>query len=51
LNNIQIQQFEPKGGNAMLAMDATAKTFRYLDPEEIAQQRAAAAKLKQGGKK
>jgi type IV pilus assembly protein PilO len=35
----------------MLAMDATAKTFRYLDPEEISQQRAAAAKPKQGGKK
>jgi Tfp pilus assembly protein PilO len=27
-------------------MDATAKTFRYLDPEEIAQQRASAAKKK-----
>ncbi|MFN7643461.1 MAG: type 4a pilus biogenesis protein PilO [Burkholderiales bacterium] len=50
LNNLQIQPFDPKGG-AMLAMDATAKTFRYLDPEEIAQQRAAAAKSKQGGKK
>ena len=51
LNNMQIQPFDSKGGNAMLAMDATAKTFRYLDPEEIAQQRAAAAKAKQGGKK
>jgi type IV pilus assembly protein PilO len=43
LNNVQITQFE-KG--PLLAMDATAKTFRYLDPEEIAQQRAAAAKKK-----
>jgi type IV pilus assembly protein PilO len=51
LNNLQIAPFEAKGGNAMLAMDATAKTFRYLDPEEIAQQRAAADKSKQGGKK
>jgi len=29
-------------------MDATAKTFRYLDPEEIAQQRAVANKKKPG---
>jgi type IV pilus assembly protein PilO len=35
-----------KGG---LALDATAKTFRYLDDEEIAQQRKAAAP--KGGKK
>lgn len=50
LNNVQIQQFDPKG--TTLAMDAVAKTFRYLDPEEIAQQRAAAAKPNaQGGKK
>jgi hypothetical protein len=27
-------------------MDATARTFRYLDAEEIAQARAAAAKKK-----
>ena len=51
LNNVQIQPFDPKGSTAMLAMDATAKTFRYLDPEEIAQQRVAAAKSKQGGAK
>ncbi len=35
-----------KGG---LALDATAKTFRYLDEDEIAQQRKAAAP--KGGKK
>jgi type IV pilus assembly protein PilO len=34
-----------------LAMDAVAKTFRYLDDEELATQRKAAAKNKQGGKK
>ena len=51
LNNVQIQPFDPKGANTMLAMDATAKTFRYLDPEEIAQQRAAGTKAKQGAKK
>jgi type IV pilus assembly protein PilO len=33
-----------------LVLDATAKTFRYLDEEELAQQRKAAA-AKKGGKK
>ena len=37
LNNLNIQ---PGKGGA-LTMDATAKTFRYLDPEEIADQRKA----------
>ena len=37
-----------KGGT--LALDALAKTFRYLDDEELAQQRRAAA-AKKGGKK
>ena len=45
LNNVSISQFE-KSTN--LVMDATAKTFRYLDPEEIAQQRAVANKKKPG---
>jgi type IV pilus assembly protein PilO len=45
LNNVIIQQQERSG---LLAMDAVAKTFRYLDPEEVAQQRAAAAKKKAG---
>jgi len=45
LNNVIIQQQERSG---RLAMDAVAKTFRYLDPEEVAQQRAAAAKKKAG---
>jgi type IV pilus assembly protein PilO len=34
-----------------LVMDAVAKTFRYLDDEELASQRKAAAKDKKGGKK
>jgi len=38
-----------KGGT--LALDALAKTFRYLDDEELAQQRRAAAAKKAGGKK
>lgn len=39
LNNISIT---PLSGD-MLAMDALAKTFRYLDPEEVAAQRRAQA--------
>jgi type IV pilus assembly protein PilO len=39
LNNLTIQQ-DKTGG---LTMDATAKTFRYLDAEEIAAHRAAVA--------
>jgi hypothetical protein len=38
---MRIQPFE-KG--PLLVMDATVRTFRYLDPEEVAQQRAAAAR-------
>jgi len=41
LNNVNVQS--GKSGN--LTFDATAKTYRYLDPEEIAAQRAAKAKL------
>ena len=45
LNNLAIVP----GKDGALAMDATAKTFRYLDAGEIAAQRKAAAP--QGGKK
>lgn len=34
-----------------LTLDAVAKTFRYLDNEEVAAQRKAAAPAKKGGKK
>ncbi|HZY15212.1 MAG TPA: type 4a pilus biogenesis protein PilO [Ramlibacter sp.] len=37
LNNLNIAQ--PKDGN--LTLEATAKTFRYLDPDEVAAQRKA----------
>lgn len=43
LNNLTILP----GKDGVLAMDATAKTFRYLDAEEVAAQRKAAPK---GGK-
>ena len=34
-----------------LALDAVTKTFRYLDEEELARQKKAAADAKKGGKK
>jgi type IV pilus assembly protein PilO len=40
----------PAGKGGSLVMDALAKTFRYLDDEELAAQRRAAA-AKKGGKK
>ena len=48
LNNLNIQR-EDKTGR--LIMEAIAKTFRYLDPEEIAAQRAAKAKQQAAGAK
>ena len=44
LNNLEINQ----GRDGSLTMDTTAKTFRYLDPDEVAAQRRATGK---GGKK
>lgn len=41
LNDITITPAGKDGGN--LAMDTTAKTFRYLDEEEVAKQRKAVA--------
>jgi type IV pilus assembly protein PilO len=32
-------------------MDVTARTFRYLDEEEVAAQRKAAAKARKGAKR
>lgn len=40
LNNLQVQP----APNNTLSLEATAKTFRYLDPEEVAAQRRAAPK-------
>ncbi|MGZ8980861.1 MAG: type 4a pilus biogenesis protein PilO, partial [Burkholderiaceae bacterium] len=47
LNNLEIIQ--AKDGS--LTLDATAKTFRYLDPDEVAAQRKATNKAKAGAKK
>ena len=45
LNNVNVQA----GKGNTLTFDATAKTYRYLDPEELAAQRAAKAKVEKKG--
>jgi type IV pilus assembly protein PilO len=47
LNNLEIIQ--AKDGS--LTLDSTAKTFRYLDPDEVNAQRKATSKPKAGAKK
>ena len=47
LENIALASASKGGG---LVLDATAKTFRYLDDEELAQQRRAATAAKKGKK-
>jgi type IV pilus assembly protein PilO len=47
LNDVAIQA--QKDGN--LVMDVTARTFRYLDEEEVAAQRKAATKARKGAKR
>ncbi|TFW30737.1 type 4a pilus biogenesis protein PilO [Massilia horti] len=42
LNNLSLTA----GKDGMLLLDAVAKTFRYLDPDELASQKAARAKKK-----
>ena len=45
LNNISVAQpNNDKDTSGALVMDATARTFRYLDAEEVAAQRKAARK-------
>jgi type IV pilus assembly protein PilO len=53
LQNIALAQLSARDPalNAQLAMEATARTYRYLDPNEVAAQaRAKAAAAKPGGK-
>jgi len=47
LNDVSIDA----GANGNLSMDVTARTFRYLDEEEVASQRKAAAASKKGAAK
>ena len=46
LNNISIAPFGKDKDGGTLTMDATARTFRYLDPEEIQAQKQAAGAVK-----
>lgn len=51
LHNLNITA-NTKDASGMLSMETTARTYRYLDPAEVAEQKAAAAKSKtQGGAK
>jgi type IV pilus assembly protein PilO len=47
LNDVKIDTSK----DGTLSMEAVARTFRYLDDQEVAQQRKAAAAAKKGGKK
>lgn len=49
LHNVTIGAPTAAGTNSALFMEATARTYRYLDPAEVEAQRA--DKAKQGGKK
>jgi type IV pilus assembly protein PilO len=42
LHNIAIAPAQLRDTSGLLAMEATARTYRYLDPNEVAEQRAAA---------
>ena len=44
LNNISLAPATSKEGTGNLTMEATARTFRYLDPEEIQAQKAVTKK-------
>ena len=46
LQNVSIAPVQARDGGSTLAMDATARTYRYLDENEIAEQRKAAAGAK-----
>lgn len=48
LNNLSLSPSKDREG--VLTMDGTAKTFRYLDPEEIALQQQATSKAAKGKK-
>lgn len=50
LNNISIAA-TPQAKDGSLTMEAVTKTFRYLDEEEVAQQKKAALAAKKGAKK
>jgi len=51
LHNLQILPPSARDVSGMLALEATARTYRYLDPAEVAEQQKAKAKAKPGDKK
>ena len=51
LNNLAITQVGGKEAPGLLSMEATARTYRYLDPNEVAEQKKLAAAAKAGAKK
>jgi type IV pilus assembly protein PilO len=51
LHNLQIGQANTKDNSGLLQLEATARTYRYLDPSEVAEQQKAAREAKQGVKK
>ena len=51
LNDVSITTVGKDGKGGKLNMDATARTFRYLDDEEIAKQRQSVQAAKKGVKK
>jgi type IV pilus assembly protein PilO len=47
LGNLSVGPVNTKDAkDAVLSMEATAKTYRYLDPDEVAAQRKAASEAK-----
>jgi type IV pilus assembly protein PilO len=50
LHDMAIASGGAKGGTPLLAMDATARTYRYLDQNEVAAQKKAQAPKKAGAK-
>jgi type IV pilus assembly protein PilO len=51
LHGLQLGQQTGKDANGLLFMEATARTYRYLDPNEVAEQARERAKAAAGAKK
>lgn len=50
LHNLNISSAGGRDATGSLAMDATARTYRYLDPNEVAEQQKKVAKARPGAK-
>lgn len=50
LHNLNVSAANKEKGDGSLAMEATARTYRYLDPAEVESQRAEKAKAAKGAK-